>query len=153
CTTANDCETNPVYDDPSDNCSADECTCLDKKCYRKCGSDLDCAAHYACDSKTKVCTPSSGCASDAACAAQLNDVTAVCKNAKCVIPCTTDHQCSGSGATGGSAFTARVCGSDHTCQPLGCASDDECTSSSGLHTFCIDIPMPAAGAVRSAITD
>jgi hypothetical protein len=154
CDTPADCEGNPVFDDPSDNCEVDECTCIEKKCYRTCDSDLDCAAHYTCDAKKKVCTPSAGCSSDAACAAALNDVTAICKNDKCVVPCTTDHQCSGSGINSNAGpFTARVCSSAGVCEPLGCATDDECTSPNGLHTFCVTNPERAAAPIRSAITD
>jgi hypothetical protein len=154
CSTAKDCETKPVFDDPSDTCEAGECVCLDTKCYRACDADLDCAAHYDCDTKKHVCTPSAGCSSDAACAAALNDVTAVCKDDRCVVPCTTDHQCSGSGVNSNAGpFTARVCGKAGVCEPLGCASDDECTSQNGLHTFCVDAPALPTGVVRSAVTD
>jgi hypothetical protein len=154
CATPKDCETNPVFDDPADTCEVGECTCIEKKCYRTCDADLDCAAHYTCDTKQHVCTPAAGCSSDAACAAALNDVTAICKAEKCVVPCTTDHQCSGSGINSNAGpFTARVCSKAGVCEPLGCASDDECTSQAGLHTFCIDVPGPAAGSIRSAVTD
>lgn len=154
CAKAKDCETTPVFDDPSDTCEVGECTCIDTKCYRTCDSDLDCAAHYACDAKQHVCTPQAGCSTDAACAAALNDVTAICKDDKCVVPCTNDHQCSGSGINSNAGpFTARVCSRAGFCEPLGCASDDECTSQGGLHTFCVDIPEPAPGAIRSAVTD
>ena len=154
CTVAADCETNPVFDDATDTCQKDECTCVDKKCYRKCDEDLDCAPHYSCDTKQKVCTPSPACTEDAQCARTLGDIRGACRSGKCVLPCTDDRACGPSGlAQGGGAFNAQVCGKDGACVALGCASDDECQSQSGVKTFCIDPRPIPAGAVRSAMTD
>jgi hypothetical protein len=154
CDTAADCETNPVADDSSDTCETDECVCVANKCYRKCDEDLDCPAHYSCDTKQKVCTPSPACTEATQCARTLGDIRATCTSGKCVLPCTTDHDCSPSGIPqGGGAFNAQVCGKDGTCVALGCATDDECETQSGLKTFCIDPRPTPPGTIRSAITD
>jgi hypothetical protein len=154
CTAAADCVNNAIFDDPAHTCVADECVCVDSKCYRACNEDLDCPVHYSCDTKTSVCTAKPACSMDAECARSLSDVRAACKDGKCVLPCTSDHDCSPSGATlGGGAFTAQVCGSDGVCEALGCASDDECQTGSGTKQFCVDVKPTPAGTVRSAITD
>ncbi|HEX4338452.1 MAG TPA: hypothetical protein VH062_21245 [Polyangiaceae bacterium] len=141
CTTADDCEGTPVSDDPADNCEKDECTCVSAKCYD-------------CDTKTKVCAPSPACTEDTQCARALGDIRATCASGKCILPCTTDHDCSPSGAAqGAGAFNAQVCGKDGVCVALGCSSDDDCLTGTGLKTFCIDPRPTPPGAIRSAITD
>jgi hypothetical protein len=155
CTAASDCDGNVVSDDPGHTCAKDGCTCQSGRCLRKCDEDLDCPPHYTCDSKTSVCTAEPTCTSDTQCARTLADTRGACRSGKCILPCTSDHDCSPSGAAlGGGAFNAQVCGKDGVCVALGCASDDECTSpNNGVKMFCVD-PKPAAtGAPRSAITD
>ena len=154
CTADADCETEAIFDDPAHTCAKDECTCNAGKCYRMCNEDLDCPAHYLCDSKTSVCTAQAACTTDTQCARTLADVRGACMGGKCVLPCTSDHDCSPSGASlGGGAFNAQVCGSDGVCVALGCASDDECQTAGNVKQFCVDTKTAPAGAVRSAITD
>jgi hypothetical protein len=154
CSTPDDCVGNPVYDDAVDACTKDECTCVEKHCYRKCDEDLDCPAKYACDTKQKVCTPQTACTDNAHCAVTLMDVRAECQSGKCVVPCVSDHDCSPSGAvTGGGAFNARVCNKDGVCEALGCMSDDECQTPGGVREFCVDPGTMSAAALKSAVTD
>jgi hypothetical protein len=154
CTKPVDCELKPVFDDQNDTCQKDECTCIDTRCYRKCDEDLDCPARYTCDTKQKVCAQAPACTDDNSCASSLGDVRAQCQKGKCVVPCSTDHDCSPSGISGGGAFNSRVCGKDGFCAALGCATDAECgTAGTGVHMFCVDPPTPGTGAIRSALTD
>jgi hypothetical protein len=154
CTAASDCENDAIVDDPAHTCAPDECACVQSKCYRKCNEDLDCPVHYTCDGKTTVCTAQPACTTDTQCARSLADIRGACKDGKCVLPCTSDHDCSPSGAAqGGGAFNAQVCGKDDVCVALGCASDDECQTGNGVKQFCVDAKPAPAGAVRSAITD
>ncbi len=152
CATATECETMPVYDDSQDTCQKDECTCVDKKCYRKCDEDLDCPQRYTCETKRSVCVPAGACAANPECTTQLGDVRAECRDGKCVLPCANDHECSGSGLVGGT-FTSRVCSNAGVCESLGCATDDECATGGGIRTFCVAPAAAAARAIRSAITD
>jgi hypothetical protein len=154
CAKPADCDTKPVFDDQTDTCQKDECTCVQTRCYRKCDEDLDCPARFTCDTKQTVCTPAPACTDSNFCATSLGDVRAQCQDGKCVLPCSSDHDCSPSGISGGGAFNSRVCGTDGFCATLGCSSDDECgMTGTGVRMFCVEPPTPTAGAIRSAITD
>jgi hypothetical protein len=153
CAAAADCETMPVFDDAADTCEKDECTCVAKKCYRKCDEDLDCPARSSCDTKQKVCVTDPACTDDIQCTRNLGDTRAVCKTGKCVVPCATDHDCSASGIPQAGGFTAQVCGKDGTCVALGCASDDECQNANGIRTFCTAPHTSTDPAIHSALTD
>jgi hypothetical protein len=154
CTTDASCETLGVFDDATDTCQKGECTCLEKKCYRKCDEDLDCAQRYTCDTTKKVCAPAGACSQNSECATTLRDVRAECQAGTCVLPCANDHECSGSGlASGGGAFNSSVCSKKGICEVLGCASDDECAAASGVRTFCTTPAAKTALGFRSAVTD
>jgi hypothetical protein len=136
-----------------DNCSANECTCVQSACYRKCNEDLDCPARYRCDTTEEVCVQEDSCTTNPQCAIATGDVRAECREGKCVEPCTTDHECSGSGLpTGGGLFLNSVCSAKGICEPVGCASDAECTTGT-VRTFCVEPTTATVPAYRSAIAD
>ncbi len=152
CTEDDECETTTVADDPTDTCSADECTCheADGKCYRKCDSHLDCAVGFHCDSEeTQVCVAGEQCPDNIFCQKQLKDVNAVCNAGQCQTGCNSDLDCNASLTQ----FT-RVCNPQtRVCEDPGCRSDTDCFGT-GVQMFCIDAPTPGApGSVASAITD
>jgi hypothetical protein len=150
CVEDDDCEAIAVTDDPMDTCVADECTCFQGGCYRRCSEDLDCRAGRECDTGTAVCVPIAACASDQTCQTRLGDVRARCVESVCTIECETDLDCNG--LTNG-AF-AQVC-HEGMCQALGCANDNECPGTAlGARLFCTE-PAAAAGVMggESAITE
>jgi hypothetical protein len=100
-----------------------------------------------------VCVQDTTCAGDAECAGTLNDVTAKCRDGKCVKPCSTDHECSGSGlTTGGGVFQDSVCSDKGICEPLGCNNHNECGSGTA-RTFCVQPSTATVPVYRSALTD
>jgi hypothetical protein len=136
-----------------DTCTANECACVQSRCYRKCNEDLDCPVRYRCDAMEEVCVQEDACRADAECTITLSDVTAKCREGKCVKPCTTDHECSASGLlTGGGSFTSLVCGAKGVCESIGCNDDAECVT--GLvRGFCVQPTMATTPTFRSALTD
>jgi hypothetical protein len=147
CTTASDCNGKPVTDTSGAVCTNGNCTCYNSGCYLTCQGNLDCPGGYTCDSTTSLCK-AAGCAMSADCVTSTGNTTAVCVSGACKIPCSTDYQCN-AGATGDAptTFSGNVCSSGY-CAPLGCSSDNDCTSG-GVNTFCVT-PTPAGE--RSAIT-
>jgi hypothetical protein len=153
CVEDEDCEQIAVTDDPTDTCVADECTCFQGGCFRKCTEDLDCRASRRCDTTAAVCVPVDGCATDATCQASMNDVRATCVDRVCTLPCETDLDCSPAGLTDG-RFNDTVC-HQGMCQHIGCSSDNECLGApAGARLFCTE-PADAAGVTggESAITE
>ncbi len=137
------CVGQDVFDDRNDTCSADECKCVQNRCYRQCDSILDCAAGFTCDlAASKVCVAGPKCTRNEQCAVSLRDVRAVCTAGECTLPCESDRECgpSGSGGLGAGQFSGLVCSARGMCESLGCATDDECSTTGGLKTFC----LPAA---------
>jgi hypothetical protein len=153
CANAAACVDQVVADDTTDTCTADECTCYQNRCYRTCSTDLDCIVGYVCDATQKLCTQTA-CTVDTECVRSLRDPMAQCNQGTCALPCTTDHQCSGSGTIG--AFNFQVC-SHGFCADIGCSTDSECgvanTTQAGanLKTFCVDVAA-STPLVRSAAT-
>ncbi len=150
CTTDDDCEAVTVTDDAMDTCVADECTCFQAGCYRRCTENLDCRAGRECDMGAHVCVPVAACVTDQTCQTRLGDVRAKCINRACTIECEVDLDCNG--LTNG-AFQ-QVC-HEGMCQSLGCSNDDECPGTMlGARLFCTE-PAAAAGVTgaESAITD
>lgn len=150
CEVDDDCEQVAVTDDPSDICVADECTCFNGGCFRKCSENLDCRATRQCDMGANVCVPVDACASDLICQTTLGDVRARCVDNACTLPCEIDLDCN---ALTGGTFQ-RVC-HEGMCQAVGCSNDDECPGApSGVRLFCT-APNAAAGVAtgESAITD
>jgi hypothetical protein len=145
-----DCEAIAVSDDPTDTCVADECTCFQGGCYRRCSEDLDCRATRQCDTGASVCVPVEGCASDLNCQVTLGDVRATCVGGECTLPCEIDLDCNP--LTGGSF--QRVC-HEGMCQALGCANDDECPGAPmGVRLFCTAAAdAPGGTSAESAITE
>jgi hypothetical protein len=136
-----------------DTCSANECACVQGACYRKCNEELDCPSRYKCDMTEEVCIQETSCTTNAECVATLNEVKAECREGKCVEPCATDHECSGSGlVTGGGAFANRVCSDKNICEPLGCNSHNECGSGTA-RVFCVTPTTATVPTYRSALTD
>lgn len=158
CKVDTDCDNKmQVADDLSDLCSTGECVCLASlgSCYRRCRNSLECATGYTCDTSRQVCVSSGQCDTDVFCAIRLGKVTAKCVNKVCKTPCVTDQDCSGSGLgqAKGNVFNGEVCVSNY-CVPLGCSSDAECATASGVKLFCQTTPAAtAAETVRSAITN
>jgi hypothetical protein len=150
CVEDDDCEAIAVSDDPSDTCVADECTCFQGGCYRRCSEDLDCRASRQCDAGASVCVPVDGCASDLNCQVTMGDVRAECVNGQCTLPCEIDLDCN---ALTGGTFQ-RVC-HQGMCQALGCANDDECPgAASGVRLFCTPATdAPGGTSAESAITE
>jgi hypothetical protein len=153
CTTASDCNGKAVTDTAGAVCTNGDCTCYTPTgtgqagCYLTCQGNLDCPGGYTCDSATSLCK-AAGCAMSADCVTSTGNTTAVCVSGACKIPCSTDYQCN-AGATGDSptTFSGNVCSSGY-CTPLGCSSDNDCTSGS-VNTFCV---TPTPTGERSAIT-
>jgi len=136
-----------------DTCSTNECACVQGACYRKCNEELDCPSRYKCDMTEEVCVQETSCTSNVECVTQLNDVKAECREGKCVEPCSTDHECSGSGlVTGGGAFLDSVCSDKQICEPLGCNSHNECGAGTA-RTFCVPVNPATTPTYRSALTD
>ena len=137
-----------------DTCSTNECACVQGSCYRKCNEDLDCPTRYKCDTMTEeVCVQENSCTTNAECVATQNEVKAECREGKCVTPCSTDHECSGSGlTTGGGAFQDSICSDKGICEPLGCSSNSECASGNA-RMFCVTPTAATAPIYRSALTD
>ncbi|HKY38510.1 MAG TPA: hypothetical protein VJN18_21350 [Polyangiaceae bacterium] len=139
-----------------DTCQAGECTCYDKQgCYRKCYTDLDCAAGTLCDLAANVCTNAPQCTTNEECALRTGDVRTVCdmETATCIRPCANDLDCNPNGLTGG-VFT-QLCNADKMCEAIGCTTNEECpVGASGLKMFCSPRLDAAAGAmIWSAVSD
>ena len=160
----------PVADSLGDTCSDGECTCyaVNHSCYRKCAKDLDCATGSTCDTKTSLCVATGACTNDTQCAARYESLDYKCNAGACARACTSDHDCSGSGHSGTSAFfNGDVCSAAGFCESIAsdCSTDDDCNvvgvvpvaafaTSSSVRTFCVARPTGAAGAaVSSAITN
>lgn len=162
CNSDEKCELTPACQTPSDcatasdtgaSCAGDGCACFENTCYLKCDEDLDCRFGFECDTTDDVCKPSPACTTDQQCAISLRDATAECNEGTCVIPCTTDQDCSDSGALGvGTPFNAMVCNADNFCESLGCTSDADCMLG-GVHMFCVAPSAPLGSGAASAITD
>lgn len=141
----------------ADTCEAGECTCYQRQgCYRKCYTDLDCAAGNICDLDANVCTNAPQCTSDEECARRTGDVRFVCDDdtETCVRPCANDLDCNPAGLTAG-AFT-QLCNADKMCEPIGCTTNEECAipGGGGLKMFCSPRLDAAGGStVWSAVTD
>jgi hypothetical protein len=169
CTADADCDLAQVVDDPiGDSCQIGECTCLSdtQACYRKCSDDLDCSALYTCDTIKHVCKLSGTCDNDAYCAKALHNVAAACAVAPgalvktCQLPCSTDLDCDGTGATG-SSFGGKVC-SQGFCTDVGCRSNLDCSrqvvvsgsTTASIKMFCTTpTAATAAPSYQSAITN
>jgi hypothetical protein len=155
CAEDKDCdETVPVFDQQTDTCSDGKCVCHTDtgRCYRGCQEDLDCPAHYACDTKTSLCTANAECETDASCVTRYNDITKKCIEGTCQSSCDNDLECNGGRLTQGT--DTRVCNAKHECEIVGCQSDDECTPAGGVRTFCAKAVTGAGtAAVTSAVTD
>jgi hypothetical protein len=147
CSTDGDCDGLPVSDAVSVTCRGGDCACNTGACYLKCARDLDCQSGYSCDATSKLCGPSP-CSSDAECFSRLGKASAKCKNGGCGIPCAVDHDCSPSGDIAGQPFNGTVCGPDGVCAPVGCASDSDCSGTTGPRLFCV---ASNASKVHSAI--
>jgi hypothetical protein len=144
-------------------CHGGDCTCYQQGCYEKCSADLDCRQGYHCDAAgTKLCQQNTTCSVDSDCAVSTDVTTAKCSNGACKVPCTSDHDCGGSGLVHGYAiatFGGEVCGADGFCDALGCASDMDCQNTgsnpggSTVHLFCVTPATPmTTPVVQSAIT-
>ena len=158
-----DCDTKPTTD-TAYTCRGGDCTCYQQACYLKCTSDLNCHQGFSCNTTTKLCTQTAACSTNGDCATSTGVVTAQCVTGQCKIPCATDHQCGSSGLIKNqlqtTTFGGSVCGSDHFCAPLGCASDPDCQNSgsnpggNSVHLFCVTPTPPTTVAVfQSAITN
>jgi hypothetical protein len=86
---------------------------------------------------------------------------AKCVSGSCKEPCTTDHDCGGSGLVpGGGTYAGQICGSDGFCQQVGCTTDADCQElnhnmnpgSSTLNYFCAT-PLTSPPTPVSAITN
>jgi hypothetical protein len=154
CKVASDCD--DVFPIGSaSKCLTNECTC-DKssgQCYRACQEDLDCPAKYACDTKTSLCEAEPGCATDAECVLQNNDIRQKCTDGQCAAACDNDLDCNGGRLTNGEL--TMVCNADKRCEAVGCQTDSDCGSTEfGLRIFCGEkAPAPAVGSITGAITD
>lgn len=156
CKTDANCETKPVTGGGLATCGVDECTCYKPNglCYRKCQEDLDCPANYLCDTKTTVCVPDVGCASDAECVVRTRNINAKCfEGGVCDTWCDNDVDCNYGYLVYPGA--PRVCNAEHRCEAVGCLSDRECPPTAhNLRLFCADKPAAAEpGGVVGAITD
>jgi hypothetical protein len=159
CNADTDCE-GKATNDTGITCHGNNCTCFKQGCYVKCGSDLDCHTGYSCNTTTKLCTENAACSTDADCALSTNVSNAKCSMGTCKVPCTNDHQCSGSGQVNNnylSGFGGQVCGSDGFCAELGCSSDADCQNAGTpgtVHFLCVTpTTTPAVPGVQSAITN
>ncbi|HTQ07120.1 MAG TPA: hypothetical protein VMI54_24855 [Polyangiaceae bacterium] len=149
CTKDSQCEGKVVADSSPDTCTAGECTCYKAQgeCYRMCASNLDCATDKTCDNKTHVCVVPTECSTNLECQTKHRNVDSICVGGSCEDKCMTDLDCNS--LTGS---LTRVCGSDNTCQAIGCSSDSDCTGTA-VHMFCTDVYTADAGTVvSSAIT-
>lgn len=149
CTKDTECLNKAVRDVSGDTCSDGECTCYkpEGNCYRKCAGDLDCAPGKVCNAKLSLCEAAPSCTDDATCQVRNHNVKSICLDGGCVDKCATDLDCNP--LTGS---LTRVCNSDHTCQAIGCLSDDDC-STGPVHMFCTDTVSGSGGTVvSSAVT-
>lgn len=122
CNVDADCNSMAVTDFPTDVCEVGECTCYQSSaCYRKCDEDLDCAAGKVCDTGQEVCVPADSCSNNTTCQTLLKDFRAICSSGSCTIPCEVDLDCGGLTTPN----LLQVCEAGR-CQPIGCASDNEC---------------------------
>ncbi len=153
CVTGADCNGQHPADSTSYTCVGDDCACNQGACYVACVSTLDCPFGYKCDATTQLCTAQSACAIDSDCALLYRDVQAKCVSGVCKAPCTTDRDCSPSGAIpGGGTFNGDVCQGGF-CTYVGCTSDLDCASGN-LHDFCVPPPATTTGTgVVSAVTN
>jgi hypothetical protein len=151
CTTDASC-VGALVAEQDDTCSTNECVCVEGVCYRKCDEELDCSPRYRCDMTKKVCVQDTACNAHAECAPLLNDAAARCEMGKCVKPCTIDHQCGGSGLTGGGTFEESVCSDKGICEPLGCSSHNDCDTGTA-RMFCVPETTATVPVYRSAFTD
>ena len=138
----------------ADVCSNGKCICHVESglCYRPCGEDLDCPAHYTCDTKTSLCTKGVECDSDAYCVTTYNDINQKCVEGTCKPFCNTDLECNHGVLTRGTS--TQICNAKHECEEVGCTSDDQCPAVGGVRVFCTKAPdAAAAGGLVSAITD
>ena len=138
-------------------CEEGECTCYKdtQSCYRRCDAPLDCQPGYTCDD-ANVCVPVAACTSDAQCALSLQNPNARCVDEVCRIGCSGNFDCNSGSYQAGIATL--VCNADHVCEPIGCSSDDQCSSglvlNTGVKMFCAaPEAAPGVAVVRSAITD
>jgi hypothetical protein len=154
CTADADCDTQQVADDVGDRCSPGECTCYKSAglCYRKCSSDLNCAAGKVCDTKAHLCMAAPECSEDVTCQTIKQNVNAACQNGACVVTCDNDLNCNTDLTTG----LADVCNTNHVCEPIGCSDDSQCvtTTNPSLHLFCTTkLTTDTTGGPSSAVTD
>lgn len=164
CTNDASCEGEAVADDPADLCAPDECTCVkdQKSCYRKCNNDLDCpgatvgppaTGALVCDMDLSVCVPADSCTTNESCVRRLRDANAVCLEGVCQPSCATDYDCNAGIITGNAGYT-QICNVNKVCEPMGCDENNECApTANGVKLFCTAPAAPAAGGLRSAITD
>jgi hypothetical protein len=159
CMTDADCvDGTAVADTPGATCRDSDCTCFDTSCYLKCAQDIDCRQGFTCDATTKLCETAPACTTNADCAVQLQNVTAVCNQTAgtCGIPCTNDHDCSPSGAIPSlGPFNGTVCGASGVCEPVGCSSSANCPASpDDVSVFCVPAGSgTSANVVESALTN
>jgi len=81
CTGDDTCEGKRVVDvAPADLCTAGECTCYtaNKRCYRKCGRDIDCGTGFVCDTEKSVCLSSYSCELGSECPAPVGALRPFC---------------------------------------------------------------------------
>lgn len=149
-----DCDETVVAYGTADPCTDGKCVCHADTgtCYRGCTEDLDCPAHYTCDTKTSLCTYGSECESDAYCVTQYNDINSKCVEGTCQGSCNNDLDCNGGQLT--SYTQTRVCNADHVCEYVGCQSDDQCPAVGGVRVFCTKaVEGEAAAGVTNSVTD
>jgi hypothetical protein len=142
-----------------------DCSCQGNLCYLACAKDLDCAIGYSCDTTTRTCKPVGNCTSNSQCITASANVLATCTSGNCVIPCSSDHDCSQySGSTqGGGSFGGQVCviasgKTTGTCKSISgnCSADTDCNLATGTavaHTFCVSTSATSAATYYSAITN
>jgi hypothetical protein len=160
CSSDAECVMQPVTDDLTDTCVANECTCFQgAACLRKCQEDLDCPYGKRCDTGPNVCVPEDTCVSDVTCQEQLGDYRATCMDGACTVPCELDIDCNPDGLTGENL--SMVC-DEGSCKPIGCTDHRECQNQADLDLmvanprkmFCQTVATGMAGVVgSSAITD
>jgi hypothetical protein len=159
CDTDADCEDQPVSDDVTDTCVANECVCYNNaQCLRMCTEDLDCPYGTECGADD-VCVPAGTCTTDVACQLRMGDYRATCSAAgACTMPCDQDIDCN-VGLTGGALSMVCEAGS---CQPIGCTDSSECQNATDVanmvasprRMFCAELAAGMAGVMgSSAITD
>jgi hypothetical protein len=146
CSVPSDCNGKAVADVSGATCTNGNCTCYNNGCYLTCQGNVDCAAGSTCDTTTHLCA-AAGCATNADCVSTSNNVLSECVSGACKVPCTTDYQCNGGATSVPTTFGGQVCSSGY-CTPLGCSSDNDC-SSGEVHLFCVTPPTTGD---HSAIT-